>query len=126
MSRTGMRWIGLAFATAGVLAANANSYTWTGASVIDVGWERNANWNPTVIPGTYPSTIGDDAFIPYTSGGYDVWLVNVTIDDVTITGDVDFSTASGTKTVNCDTFTISGSTNGATVTVASGAVIATY
>jgi len=116
------RWLCRAGAMATIAgAAYANTYIWDGAGANDY-WDNSANWDPLVIPGTYPNADTDDAIIPATGGPHDVQLITEQIDDLTITGSVDLTPKSGTPTLTLDTLTISGGTSG-TVAAISGATI---
>lgn len=89
--------------------ALATTYFWNGNQA-NHDWDDCLNWD--VIGGVgcrYPSTTSDDAIIPSTGGPWTVELVNEAIDDLTISDDTDFGSATGTPvTLKVDTLTICG------------------
>lgn len=56
----------------------------------------------------YPDDPNEDATIPTSAGGYVIDLVDETIDDLTIEGDTDFFSKSGTTVLWVDSLTIVG------------------
>jgi hypothetical protein len=124
MFRRKLRWAALAAAAGMVCGASGNTYTWTHFGS-NTHWDNCSNWTGAA-PGCYPATGSDDAIISYTSGGYDVQLLTKTIDDLTITGSVDFTAQTGTPTLTADTVTISGGASTTTTgTLATGCHIVT-
>lgn len=93
------------------------TYTWNGGGADD-DWDNADNWSCIACTG-YPDGTDDDAVI---DGTYDVDLVDECIDDLTVTGTVDFAYVTSGSTVHVDTFTIAGP---ATVTMATHARITT-
>ena len=100
--------------------ALALSFTWTGS---DGDWDDENNWTPATSCSyfeCYPQSTSDDATI---SEDVTVTLVEVTIDDLTISNDGQTHggpTFDGGKTLTCDTVTIVGGANADTVATVTG------
>ncbi|MCC7293987.1 MAG: hypothetical protein IT449_18150 [Phycisphaerales bacterium] len=85
---------------AGMLIA----YTWTGNN--GTAWDNSGNWSSA--GGGYPDDCGDDATIP--SGTWDITLVALQIDDLEVSGSVDFDgSAQSPPVLKADSITLSGS-----------------
>lgn len=85
-------------------ASNRASFTWTGGGSDD-DWDTTGNWGPGGLG--YPDDL-DDATIPDSSGAWQVNLITVTIDDLAISGDVNFSGVTQGATLTMDSGTIVG------------------
>lgn len=84
------------------------AFTWTGSGA-DTKWNTTGNWSTPGGTG-YPDDCNDDASIPYTAGGWDIALVEVQIDDLTISSSVDFTAAPNTTALlKADSIALSGS-----------------
>ena len=103
--------------------ALATTYIWTDNQA-NHDWDDCLNWVSYGGAGCrYPSTTNDDAIIPSTGGPWTVELVTDGIDDLTISDDTDFDSATGgAVTLTVDTLTIAG---GVTVTITGSAGIVT-
>jgi hypothetical protein len=96
------------------------AFTWTGG---DGDWDDENNWTPTTSCSyleCYPQSTSDDATV---SGDVTVTLVEVEIDDLTISnsGQSDGGpTFDGGEDLVCDTITIVGGANADTVATVTG------
>jgi len=71
------------------------SYTWDGGGGANIRWDYCPNWDREYMLTCWPSQPTDDAFIPII-GPQTPWtvaLVTTTIEDLKISGSVDFSDA---------------------------------
>lgn len=102
---------------------------WTGDVPLNDRWDACDNWllDREGEP-CYPDD--GDVLIGYTAGGYDVELIEgIRIDNLTITGSVDFSPGSGEDNpilLVDEIITISGGSGGSTVRMTPDAEIRTY
>lgn len=114
-----------AIASAAAVAPAIN-YIWVGNGPDNL-WTTCANWLVNnEDPECFPSTPTDSAIFPAPLGGFDVEILDETIDDVIITGNVRFSAAGpGLPTLTADKLTIFGQTGGTVVSMQIGAVIET-
>lgn len=94
------------------------AFVWDGGGANDT-WSTVENWDCPNEPAGYPDDTGDDATIPFTSGGYLVDLTTESINDLTIEGNVDFDTAGGATTLTVDSLIIDGSSNAIVVKITS-------
>ena len=91
-------------------------YTWTAGGANDY-WTTGDNWS-FIGQNPYPQTTSDDAVLPYLGAAYTVELTTEEIDDLTISGNVDFeSLPESSGEVCADTVTIGHATYAVTVTI---------
>lgn len=82
------------------------SFTWTGNGG-NTKWDTPGNWS--YPSGGSPDDCADDATLPYTSGGWDIQLVTVQIDDLIVESSVDFPPApSSSPAFKADRITLQG------------------
>ncbi len=104
------RHVKLATLVVSLLGALAlgGTYWWEGD--VDSDWDTYGNWywSGAFTPNPYPSTTADDAHITPDGTGT-VNLITEEIDDLSITRDVDFGSATGSAvTLIVDSLTIEG------------------
>ena len=103
--------------SSGALCLGA-SFSWSGSGTGD-DWDTCGNWDACSGARGYPQA-GDDATI---DGTYDVDLVTVTIDDLTVTGIVTLGDAdSDDPTLTLDSLTVTGDS---TVELTEGSTVVT-
>ena len=91
-------------------AAGGGTFQWDGGWG---DWNECADWTSIggKAPACYPSTANDDAIID-AAGTYQIDMITVTIDDLTVGGDnelhVKFNSWPNLRTITCDTFTFVG------------------
>lgn len=118
---------------AGILAmlmvgnsAFAAVYSWTGGASTNNDWDDCENWSYTGDDTycRYPISASDDVRVNVNSGGWEIDLITVTIDDMDVKESVDFDSATGNlETVTADDFTVEGGTSGVSLTFTSNARI---
>lgn len=87
-----------------VPAALRLAYAWTGNN--GTAWDNSGNWSSA--GGGYPDDCGDDATVP--SGTWDITLVALQIDDLEVSGNVDFDgSAQSPPVLKADSITRIGS-----------------
>lgn len=106
--------------------AVATHYVWT-ANGDATTWVDQDNWDdPCGTEDCYPKSTADDAKFPFENGGWgDVLLDTLTIDDLTVKGNVDFVGGDTSPVLTVDSFTITAvEGNGDVVITIDGATIA--
>ena len=103
----------------------AMTFIWTsGDEQLPNCWNKSVIWY-TIVPDGWPDDLNDDAIIHYTEDPEEwcVDLVTVTIDDLSIDGNVTFGAVSGTPTLTVDSLIIGNADHDVTVQIGEDATI---